>query len=309
MGHLPSEGLAAGGYLMKFRHYLGALSYAFQIFVLKRKLPYLVGMVITDHCNLACFYCNSSGRFQFSYHQAKDALLQAYKRGNRTLYFTGGEPMIWQDGTAHLSDIVHYAHKLGFQEIFIFTNGTIPLTIPHCSYIVTIDGPKHIHEQIRQNSYTGIIDNVRQAVTSKIFASITVTQANAAYLDDYVKEICALDIFCGISFNFLTQKPEIVRQYGFLPGDRTYILDKIWGLKQAGYPIVLSRAAYLAMRNNDWRRPIRQIELCTPDKTYTCCRDVGNPEVCVNCGYANCVEVSQILDLKPSAIMQVLKMT
>jgi Fe-coproporphyrin III synthase len=294
---------------MKLRHYPGALSYAFQLFLLRRNRPYLVGMVITDHCNLSCFYCNSSGRFQFSHQQAKDALLRAYRRGNRTLYFTGGEPMIWQDGTANLADIVAYARDLGFQEIFIFTNGTMPLTIPYCSYIVTIDGPKRIHDGIRQNSYDRIIDNARHAVTDRIFASITITQANADYLDDYVSEICSLNLFFGISFNFLTQKEDVVRQYGFLPGKRTNILDKLWSMKRAGYPIVLSHAAYRALRNNGWKRPIRQIELCTPDKTYTCCRDVGNPEVCSNCGYTNCVEVSQILALQPSAIRQVLKMT
>lgn len=294
---------------MKISHYPAALAYAFQTFVLQKKRPYLVGMLITDHCNLSCFYCSSSGRFQFSYQQAKDALSQAYKRGNRTLFFTGGEPMIWRDGNKVFSDIVDYAYDLGFQEIFIFTNGTIPLTIPHCSYIVTIDGPKHVHDQIRQNTYQLIIDNARKAVTKKIFASITITKVNAGYLDDYAREIFALGIFCGISFNFLTQKPEIVSRDGFLPTDRKEILDKIWSLKQSGYPVVLSRAAYLALRNNDWERPIQQIELCTPYRTFTCCRDVVNPDVCVNCGYANCVEVSQILNFKPSAILQVLKMT
>jgi hypothetical protein len=49
--------------------------------------------------------------------------------------------------------------------------------------------------------------------------------------------------------------------------------------------------------------------LCTPGVTFTCCRDVVNPDVCANSGYTNCVEVSQILNLRPSAIMQVLKMT
>jgi hypothetical protein len=42
---------------------------------------------------------------------------------------------------------------------------------------------------------------------------------------------------------------------------------------------------------------------------YDCCRDVDNPAVCENCGYANCVEVAQILALRPSALFQVLKIT
>jgi hypothetical protein len=87
------------------------------------------------------------------------------------------------------------------------------------------------------------------------------------------------------------------------------LLDRIWALKQQGYPIVLSRAAYRALRNNDWARPIPQIELGTRDRVFTCCRDVDNKEICRNCGYANCVEVSQILAFKPSALLQVMRMT
>ena len=75
-----------------------------------------------------------------------------------------------------------------------------------------------------------------------------------------------------------------------------------------GYLIVLSKGAYKALRNNDWKRPIPQIELGTKDRIFTCCRDIDNPSVCENCGYANCVEVSQILALKPSAMWQVIKM-
>ena len=87
------------------------------------------------------------------------------------------------------------------------------------------------------------------------------------------------------------------------------LLDLIWRLKSEGYPIALSRAAYRALRTNRWKRPIPQIELGTRDRIFTCCRDVDNPSICATCGYANCVEVSQILALRPSAVWQVLKMT
>ena len=70
-----------------------------------------------------------------------------------------------------------------------------------------------------------------------------------------------------------------------------------------------TRAAYQALRANDWKRPIPQIELGTRDRVFTCRRDVENPSVCATCGYANCVEVSQILALKPSAIWQVMRLT
>ncbi len=192
--------------------------------------------------------------------------------------------------------------------MFIFTNGTVPLSVKQCNYIVTIDGPKDIHNRIRSNSYELVIKNVENAVTKAVFASITFTKANFGYLDQFVKEVTETNLFRGISFNLLTHWPEIVEKHGVSLEERKQLLDRIWALKKQGYPIVLSRSAYKGLRNNDWKRPIPQIELGTRDRIFSCCRDIDNPEVCENCGYANCVEVSQILALKPSAMWQVVRM-
>jgi sulfatase maturation enzyme AslB (radical SAM superfamily) len=267
-------------------------------------------MVITDKCNLNCFYCESknSGRCHFRFDEAERTLRDAYLRGHRSLYFTGGEPMIWEDSGRGLDELVKLARDMGFLEVFIFTNGTKPLSIKQCNYIVTIDGPRAVHNQIRNNTYDLVMKNVENAVTRAVFASITFSKANSAYLEQFVKEVSTTNLFRGISFNLLTHWPEIVKEYGLSSDERKELLDRIWTLKKSGRPIVLSRAAYKALRNNDWKRPIPQIELGTPEKVFTCCRDVDNTAVCENCGYANCVEVSQILAFKPSAMWQVVRM-
>ncbi len=295
---------------MNIKKLVNGVSYGFKTFGLRKKLPYLLGIVITDKCNLNCFYCESknSGRYHFSYADAKQAIFDAYKRGHRALYFTGGEPMIWEDNGIGLETLIEYARELGFFDVFVFTNGTMPLNISECSYIVTIDGPKEIHNKIRGGTYDLVIENVRNAVSKAVFASITFSKANLNCMADYIREMRALGIFKGISFNLLTHCPEIVEKHGISANEKEQLLDGIWELKTIGYPIVLSRAAYLALRNNKWKRPIPQIELCTNEKIFTCCRDVGNPAICDNCGYVNCVEVSQILALKPSAIRQALRM-
>ncbi len=285
------------------------IGYGFKTFILKRELPYLFGMVITDKCNLNCFYCESknSGRYHFSFEQAKNTILDAYRRGHRSLYFTGGEPMIWEDDSHNIEELVRIARAIGFLEVFIFTNGTKSLSIKNCNYIVTVDGPKDIHNQIRNGSYDLVLNNVKNAVTKNVFASITFSKANVQHLSRFVKEVTATRLFKGISFNLLTHWPEIVEKHGVSLEERKHLLDDIWRLKNEGYPIVLSRAAYKALRNNHWKRPIPQIELGTKDRIFQCCRDVINPSVCEQCGYANCVEVSQILDLKPSAMWQVVR--
>jgi len=290
--------------------FLSWCTYGFKTFILKKELPYLFGLVITDKCNLNCFYCESknSGRYHFSYDHAKGTIENAYLRGHRSIYFTGGEPMIWEDNGHTLDELIQFARQIGFLEVFIFTNGTFPLNIEQCNYIVTIDGPKSIHNQMRQNTYELILQNVEDAVTKAVFASITFSKSNFLFLDQFVKEVTGTKLFRGISFNLLTHWPEILKEHGITQDERKQLLDNIWDLKKRGFPIVLSKAAYKALRNNNWKRPIPQIELGTKDRIFTCCRDIDNPTVCENCGYANCVEVSQILSLKPSAMWQVVKM-
>ncbi len=287
------------------------IGYGLRTFVLRQKLPYLFGIEVTDQCNLNCFYCEGKNkdRYYFNFEQAQQTLRDAYNRGHRALYFTGGEPMIWEDGDKHLDDLVYYARDLGFNEIFIYTNGTKPLNINQCKYIVTIDGPREVHNRIRSDSYDLIMENVSAAATKAIFASITFTKANIQYLEPYVKDITDTGLFRGICFNLLTHWPEIVARYGLSSAERVKLLDEIWTLKEQGYPIMLSAAGYKAIRNNDWKRPLPQIELALlPDKIYTCCRDIGNKEICDYCGYVNCAEVSQMLALKPSALWQAIRM-
>lgn len=292
------------------RRFINRLSYGFETFVLRRERPYLFGLVINDQCNLSCYYCESknTGLCDFTAEGALRALREAYERGHRSLYFTGGEPMLWADDGLSLADLVVFARKLGFFDVFIFTNGTLPLVIEDCNYIVTVDGPPAVHNRIRGDTYDLVLENVRGSVTRAVFASITLTRSNAHCLEEFVRDISALDLFRGISFNLLTHWPEVLRKEGIVGEDRVRLLDRIWQLKKEGYPIVLSRAAYLALRRNDWQRPIKQIELGTRERVFTCCRDVDSPEICADCGYANCVEVSQILALKPSAMLQVLRM-
>lgn len=289
---------------------VSGIGYGLSSVVLRRKRPYLLGFVITDRCNLSCFYCESKnqGRIHFSYGAALAALRAGYARGNRSLYFTGGEPMIWSDGDRDLSSLVLAAREIGFHDVFVFTNGTRPLDVPGCKYIVTLDGPRDLHNRLRSGTYDLAIENSRNSVAPGVFASMTLSRANVDQIESFVRDTTEHGIFRGISFNLLTHGPDIVALHGVTGERRRQALDQIWRLKCEGFPIVLSRAAYRAIRENDWPRPIPQIELVTTDRVYACCRDVGNPSVCENCGYFNCVEVSQLLALRPSAIWQVLKL-
>ncbi|MGD0461934.1 MAG: radical SAM protein [Tepidisphaeraceae bacterium] len=294
---------------MTVKQWAAAVLYGFRLLALRQKSPLFVGLVMSDRCNLDCFYCQTKnlGRSHFTYTQVATTILDAYRRGHRFLYITGGEPTLWKDGEHTLADVVALARQNGFFSVFVYTNGTHPLNIAHCGYVVTVDGPKRIHDAIRGGTWELIMDNVRAATPGSIYVSITLTQANVAYLEEFVREITHTGLFRAITFNLLTHQPDFVREHGFDRTQRENVLDDLWNLKQRGYPIALSHAAYRALRKNSFRRPIPQIEVITSQRIFPCCRDVFHPEVCENCGYSGCAEVSQILALKPSAILEGLR--
>ena len=128
-----------------------------------------------------------------------------------------------------------------------------------------------------------------------------------AELEQTVQTAHEAGVFKGIMFNLLTGQPRFLERFGLLGKERLEVVRRIWAMKRKGYPIVLSRAGYRAFCRNDWKRPIPQIELGTRSAVYACCRDVGNPEICANCGYSGCVEISQALAGRPSAILSIFR--
>jgi MoaA/NifB/PqqE/SkfB family radical SAM enzyme len=288
--------------------YLSYLSFAMRTYLFRQEWPYLFILVINDECNLNCFYCESknTGLYDLDCHSAVEFLESAYFRGHRALVITGGEPMLWQSEGATVADMVAKAKEFGFLEIAVFTNGTFPLEMPGCRYIVTIDGTRETHNAIRNNTYDLIMHHVRET-DADVFASITLSKANEQELELAVEGIAATGEFKGISFNLLTHHPEIVKKHGLTGTERAAVLDRMWNMKRKGYPVMFSKAAYRALRQNTWKRPVSQIELATRDGLFTCCRDIINSAICRDCGYASCAEISQALAGKPSAIVELLK--
>lgn len=214
--------------LRRFRAYA---SFAFDTFLLRREKPYLLILVINDACNLDCFYCASknTGRYDLDRAAVWSALSGAYARGHRALVITGGEPMLWQSAGATLDDVVSQARELGFLDIAVFTNGTLPLDSSGVTFIVTIDGTRNTHNAIRAGTYDTILGHVRKA-TAKVIASITLSKANAGELAAAVQQITDTRVFAGITFNLLTHNPDIVVRHGLLGEERIQVLDRIWQL-------------------------------------------------------------------------------
>jgi MoaA/NifB/PqqE/SkfB family radical SAM enzyme len=300
--------MAAGGCPVNLRETTGMLKLAGR-YIARDRRPLLLGMVITERCNLACHYCRShtDPSVHFTFTHAQHVLREAYERGHRALYFTGGEPMLWRDGRATLRDVVDFARGLGFCYFMIYTNGTLPFSVPASTYIVTLDGPRAVHERIRPGTYDRIVQNVRDANREDIYASMTICRQNFHAVRDYVQEVSAMKLFRGIWFNVFTGTPLQREKFGLTDEQRTMALEEIWKCRSEGYPVMLSKPAYHAWRANDWPRPLSQTEICTPGGFWQCCRDVATPGVCEQCGYAACIELSQVFAGKLSSLFQAYK--
>ena len=294
---------------MNIRKTLGVLMLAGR-YVVRDRRPVLLGMVITERCNLLCEYCRShtNPSVHFTLAKARQTLEEAYARGHRAIYFTGGEPMLWRDGHATLCDVVDFARGLGFCHFMIYTNGTLPLSVADSTYTVTLDGPRAVHEQIRPGTYDRIIQNVRNAGRGNIYASMTICRRNFHAVRDYIDEITATKLFRGIWFNIFTGSRLERAHLGLSDEQKIHALDEIWKCKTEGYPIMLSKPAYEAWRTNSWTRPLTQSEICTPQGFWRCCRDVAAPEVCEQCGYAGCIELSQVFAGRLASILQFCKL-
>lgn len=74
-------------------------SFVWRFVVLQRAEPLIYGVAVTDRCNLACRGCHVSntGRPNMTWEQIVTAMEDAWNRGFRELYFSGGEPMLWRD--------------------------------------------------------------------------------------------------------------------------------------------------------------------------------------------------------------------
>lgn len=283
---------------------------AINTFLLRLERPYLFILVINDMCNLNCFYCTSknTGQYDLDLATVQQTLSAAHRRGHRALVITGGEPMLWESDGARLDTVVAYARELGFLDVAVFTNGTFPLSVSGCMYIVTVDGTRETHNAIRNGTYDTILAHAQQT-RAHVIASITLSKKNETDIESAVKSITETGAFDGITFNLLTHVPEVLATDGLTGDQRNRVLDRLWSLKQQGFPIILSKSAYRALRTNIWKRPVKQIELAAAKQIFVCCRDVVNPDICRNCGYTSCVEISQALSGRLSAMFELLRVS
>ncbi len=87
--------------------------------------------------------------------------------------------------------------------------------------------------------------------------------------------------------------------------ERAPLIDRLLGCLRAGLPVLNSKAGLLALRSGKWPRRLPITSVLDIDGESVCCR--ASDDVCQDCGYAACTELTELQRLRPSAVRGILR--
>lgn len=234
-------------------------------------------------------------------------MLRLYGQGVRILLFYGGEPFLWQDQGMTLRDLVREAKQMGFLLVNIVTNGTYPLNLPEADMIlVSLDGSRINHNQIRGDTYDLILENIRQADSDRICLYMAINQLNQSDIEAVCSLTASMANVKAVSFNFHTPYPG-TEPLALSRAEKQVCCAQITRLMDAGYPILNLRHAFPYIAGNTFPTPCYQCVIMEKDQQWICgrCRDV--PGLCDACGYFFAAEFSLLFRPKLMVVWDFIK--
>lgn len=141
---------------------------------------------VTSHCNSSCLHCfarsNISKGSSLPVDTVREIITEGHAIGYRHLHITGGEPLLWEG----LFEALDYGFGIGFETIFMNTNGTLITeeisrrlaNYGDFSISVSLDGPADLHDRIRRKgSYRTTMRGIERALNGgnncTIFTTVT----------------------------------------------------------------------------------------------------------------------------------------
>ena len=279
------------------------IRFTWRFIILRRLEPLFYGIALTDKCNLECRGCKVSNtcRPDMTWEQLVCKMKNAWKIGFRELYFSGGEPMLWRDGARTLEDAVVEAKRIGFFHVHIYTNGTLGLDICADLIWVSMDGLPGIFDMRRGDHFNEVEQSVRNAPSKKIALIYVIDRNTRNGIAQFLQWVSKTKFpVIGVMFYFHTPYYGVDELYLAAP-ERSMIIDRLLDYKKSGFPIMNSIAGLLALKSGKWKRRLPVTAVVDIDGEYVCCR--ASDEVCADCGYAACTEITEFRSLRPSAIL------
>ena len=272
---------------MKFSSFLRFATFGVKTILTRGKKPILGTVIITDRCNLKCKHCsvNNVTAIMHPYQQVKKEMEQLYQMGVRILFFCGGETFLWKDGEKTLRDLVIEAKQMGFLIVNVVTNGTFPIDLPEADLILlSLDGDKARHNEIRGDTYDKIMENVRNATADNICFYMAINQINK----DAVRDVCltARDTknVRAVSFNFHTPYPD-TRSLALSREEKATCCEVIKQMMKEGVPVFNLKSAFPYLIENKFPTPCHQCVVIENGKVSICGRCIDIEGLCQECGY------------------------
>lgn len=272
---------------MKLSSFLYFAKFGIKTVLLRKKDPILGTIILTDKCNLKCRHCsvNNITAVIHPYEQIKQEMKLLYEMGVRILFFCGGETFLWQDSGKNLRDLVVEAKEAGFLIVNVVTNGTFPIDLPEADLILlSLDGNREKHNQIRGNTYDTIINNIQQASSDNICFYMAINQINKDTIKDVCQKAMELANVRAVSFNFHTPYPD-TKELALSREDKAGCCAVIARMMKEGAPVFNLKSAFPYLINNTFPTPCRQCVVMENGRLSICGRCIDVPDLCSQCGY------------------------
>jgi hypothetical protein len=171
-----------------------------------------------------------------------------------------------------------------------------------------MDGLPGTFERRRGPCFEEVERAVRAKEHPRIALIYTIDRFTAPGIEPFLRWVrdSALPV-TGVMFYFHT--PYYGRDERFLTAEeRAPLIDQLLRLIRARLPVLNSRAGLKALRSGNWPRRLPVSYVADVDGEWVCCRASGAPrDVCQDCGYAACTELTEVRRLRPSAVLSMLR--
>ncbi|MBC7107508.1 MAG: radical SAM protein [Methanomassiliicoccales archaeon] len=256
------------------------------------KKPLVNTMIINYECNLRCKHCSIvahaeelPGPKSMSYELAVREMKEHYENGARILFFEGGEPTLWRNGSKELKDLIAAGKEIGYFVVGYTTNGTREIVETSDVISVSLDGPKEVHEEVRgHGTFDSLMKNLERTNHPNIFANMVITKMNVNSVKETIELVSENHKIRGIMINFLTPPPNSI---ALDIQEKRKVVDLVLTMKRQGYPILNTDRALKELLEEDYSQkcPYWVSAFVLPDgsKYFGC--PLQNTISCKQCGF------------------------
>ena len=179
----------------------GASEY-FKLKFFRDKTPFGCSLAPTIQCNLSCKQCyehtkRTSSKKELSLDEMDMLAEKLSKQGIKHCTMTDGEPLISRESIEKCETIIDH-----FWMNYIVTNGTKEIPDFPVFYILSLDGPPKVHDNLRGDGvFHQLKNNVKKSPTDNIYGLCTLNSLNHEHISQTISTAEDLGLK-GIMFNW-----------------------------------------------------------------------------------------------------------